>query len=120
VDRKKCERYRSSSSQAPFEIDPSVKPVINDGPGARSQHKEVIANSSGHDLIDKDSELRYLSSVVTECLVSHDRCTGSYVSNLAACIIGCKCLCHSKTHVRDPNSEPQSGTGFTDHQGGGQ
>jgi hypothetical protein len=91
MNPKKSERYRPSSSEAPFETDPSVEPVIGDGPDA--------SNSSGHDLIDKDSEFRYLSSVVTECLVSHDRCTGSYISSLGAYGLKCNCSCHSRRSV---------------------
>jgi len=111
MNPKKCERYRPFSSQAPFEIDPSVKPVINDGPGTRSQQKEVIANSSGHDLIDKDSEFRYLSSVVTECLVSHGTCTGFYISSLGGYVLKCQCSCHSKKGGRNPGSVSQCSRG---------
>jgi hypothetical protein len=111
MNPKKSERYRSSSSQAPFETDPSAKPVIDDGPGTRSQQKEVIANSNGHDLIDKDSEFRYLSSVVTECLVSHDRCTGSYISSPEAYVLKCQCSCHSRRGVRNPDSVSQYSRG---------
>jgi hypothetical protein len=107
MNPKKCERHMPSSSQAPFETDPSVKPVKGDGPGARSQQKKVIANFSGHDLIDKDSEFRCLSSVVTECLVSHDTCTGSYISSLETYILRCRCSCHSRRGVRNPGSVAQ-------------
>ena len=63
------------------EIDRS-EPGICDGAGDRSPKKEGTATFGNHDLTDKDTGFRYLSSVVTECLVSHNTCTGSYVSNM--------------------------------------
>jgi hypothetical protein len=104
MNPKKREQNRPSSTQVPFETDPSVKLVTGDGLGARSQQKEVRATISDHDLIDKDSEFRYLSSVVTECLVSHDKCTGSYISSLGAYVLKCRCSCHSGRRVRNPGS----------------
>ncbi len=84
--------------QAPYEIVTS-EPTTRDSAGDRSPKKEDTITFGNHDLTDKDSGFRYLSSVVTECLVSHNRCTGSYVSEIAACIIRCRCSCHSKTHL---------------------
>ena len=70
--------------------------MIADGHDANSvRTRSDLAIDANQDLVSKDSSRSiYLSTVVTECLDAHERCTGSYVDNSGKYILRCCCLCH--------------------------
>lgn len=104
---KKLKQMRPTTPQTPSKINP-LEPAIENGADSRPLSEEVVAILDNNNLKDKDSGFRYLSSVITECLVSHIECTGTYASCIASFILKCKCPCHRKTGFQNPNSEPQS------------
>jgi hypothetical protein len=84
-------------SQSPFEFDGSEGFATRDSLDNRSVpiNGHLVTNGN-HNLSDKDSTgLRYLTSVVTECLDLHETCTGFYVDSSERYIVRCCCSCHT-------------------------
>ena len=106
-------------SQTPNEFDLLAESVTDVGLHTKSMHRRChMANDPSHGAIDKDSsQLSYLSTVVTECLDLHERCTGSYTDNLEKHILRCCCLCHKGKDV--VNSPPETNHPADNHEGGG-
>jgi hypothetical protein len=81
---------------SPIEFDRYAEFVMDDDPDTKSA--PTISNldiDANQDRVDKDSyRFSHLSTVVTECLDLHERCTGSYVDSSGKYILRCHCLCH--------------------------
>lgn len=95
MKEKRGKKERPLPSQTPREFAGSEEFAIGDSVNARPIPNRVhLAINDNHDLLDKDStDLRYLSSVVTECLDLHEACMGSYIDRSGKYILRCCCSC---------------------------
>ena len=83
--------------RTPFEFEGSEGFATRDSLDNRSAPiSGHLVTYGNHNPSDKDSTgLRYLTSVVTECLDLHETCTGSYIDSSERYIVRCCCSCHN-------------------------
>jgi hypothetical protein len=115
VKSKKDKRQQGSALlKIPNEFDRLEESVIDIDLDTKSRPTQrKLANDCSHGGIDKDSsQFGYLSTVVTECLDLHQRCTGFYTDNSEKYILRCSCLCHRGKDVEnsplETNPSPNS------------